>query len=456
MTWTSAALAAGLSLLAGTAAAQPLRMEFLGVVNGQPAMTEIDATPPAIGALVQESPFSPAVFGPNAPDVPILLAGGRYIAWINWGRGGADVRTFSLFDRRTRTAYGPLGATAATFMVADPIRPRLFVNGLIHPSLPAGPITMFDASDGSVRSVFPSSPPQGDTVAGFAYAGAADELIVPMQQGLTIATARIVRVATGAVVRQIPWPAEATSWDALEVSADARRVYVKLPARYDCTSGTCVPVPAPVLALDGQTGAELARSTPFDVPGGRLVAGSGRAMVVDETAGRLLVYTNTGRLVVLDAMTLAIVADVAVTTPGSLFWVFAGLGPVAAITVGSASDGSCQLDAWDATYLARVPPAGPCPSGIPVLARVPLSPGDVVAQVTGARVDLSWTTPGDTAGFEVVVGFAPGAPLVTIPAGTGAAATFRDVPAGVYYVSVRGLNENGPGFTSAEVRVEVR
>lgn len=457
MTRTSFALAAVLSLLAAHAAAQPLRMEFLGAVNGQPAMTEIDATPPAIGALLQESTFSPAVFGPRAPDVPLLLAGGRYIAWINWGRSGADARTFTLFDRRTRAAFGPLGSTDARFMVADPFRPRLFVNGTIDPSLPPGQITMFDAATGAIRSLFPPYTITGDGVADVAYAAAADELIVPTRVGLApIAAAKVIDVATATVVRQLPWPAEAALWDALEVSADARRVYVKLSARYDCTSGTCVPIPAPVVVLDGQTGAELARSAPFDVPGGRLIAGSGRTLVVDETAGRLLVYTHTGRMMVLDATTLATVANVVVAEPDSLFWVFAGLGPVGAFTVSTAVDGSCQIDAWDASYLARLVPTSPCPGGTPVLTRVPLAPGDLVAQVTGGRVDLSWTTPGDTSGFEVVVGFAPGAPLVALPAGVGSTASFGGVPAGVYYVSVRGVNENGPGFSSTEVRVEVR
>ncbi len=75
--------------------------------------------------------------------------------------------------------------------------------------------------------------------------------------------------------------------------------------------------------------------------------------------------------------------------------------------------------------------------------------------VAAHRVVLTWTNPGDTSEFQLEVGLASGRKDVTIPLGFATTAVFNGVPSGVYYASVRAINEIGSSPRSSEVVIVV-
>lgn len=90
-----------------------------------------------------------------------------------------------------------------------------------------------------------------------------------------------------------------------------------------------------------------------------------------------------------------------------------------------------------------------------LLLSVPARPARLQATVVGRRVTLAWASPGDVTGFEIEVGLAPGRTDLRI-ATPETAAGFEGVPAGTYYVRVRGVNALGAGVMSDSVTVAVR
>jgi hypothetical protein len=87
---------------------------------------------------------------------------------------------------------------------------------------------------------------------------------------------------------------------------------------------------------------------------------------------------------------------------------------------------------------------------------VPAAPTGLQATVVGPRATLTWTNPGDVAGFEIEIGTAPGRTDLRVPVGLVTDASWDGVPAGTYFVRVRGLNELGQGSASDSATVVVR
>jgi hypothetical protein len=88
-----------------------------------------------------------------------------------------------------------------------------------------------------------------------------------------------------------------------------------------------------------------------------------------------------------------------------------------------------------------------------VASGVPSAPTDLVAQVSGTEVTLSWTAPpGGANGYWVEAGTAPGATdVANLPVGPTPRLVASNVPSGLYYVRVRGFNHAGPSAPSNEV-----
>lgn len=86
---------------------------------------------------------------------------------------------------------------------------------------------------------------------------------------------------------------------------------------------------------------------------------------------------------------------------------------------------------------------------------VPATPTALHATVEGRRATLTWVNPGDVAGFEIEVGTAPGRTDLRVPIGPVTTVSVDDVPAGTYFVRVRGVNEFGPGVVSDTLTVSV-
>jgi hypothetical protein len=107
----------------------------------------------------------------------------------------------------------------------------------------------------------------------------------------------------------------------------------------------------------------------------------------------------------------------------------------AGITPGS---GGCFLVGGTAVVTAPGPPRG------------------LASVVSGRRVTLTWVGVGDPTTFVLDVGFSPGSAAFTFGVGASSPIMFADVPAGTYFVRVRGLNRFGVSRPSNEVAVTVR
>lgn len=90
-------------------------------------------------------------------------------------------------------------------------------------------------------------------------------------------------------------------------------------------------------------------------------------------------------------------------------------------------------------------------------AGVPAAPRGLTAKVSGSTVTLTWAASGPVSSYLLEAGMSPGtANAAQMNTGnTGTSLVVTDVPAGTYYVRVRGANANGPGTPSPEIKVVV-
>ena len=95
--------------------------------------------------------------------------------------------------------------------------------------------------------------------------------------------------------------------------------------------------------------------------------------------------------------------------------------------------------------------------GVPARPGVPSA---LTATVTGSTVTLDWVAPADggpPSGYILEAGATPGCSNLAVFATGGVFTTISvaNVPAGRYFVRVRGQNSIGPGGASAEIMVVV-
>jgi hypothetical protein len=153
------------------------------------------------------------------------------------------------------------------------------------------------------------------------------------------------------------------------------------------------------------------------------------------------------------------------TGPGLTDLVSFNTGMVAALTVGDVPPGIYYVRVRAANddglgdasneLVITVTGAGPCSR-----ASAPDRPTNLIFQLTGTSLALSWTAPVRgcvPTGYLIEAGSTPGASNLA-SVSTGSVTTFfaSGVPPATYYVRVRGVNELGPGAGSNEVVVIVR
>ncbi|MFN7978691.1 MAG: hypothetical protein U0P30_11170 [Vicinamibacterales bacterium] len=106
------------------------------------------------------------------------------------------------------------------------------------------------------------------------------------------------------------------------------------------------------------------------------------------------------------------------------------------------------LTTWNVPFIGEV-----------VVSYAPLAPA-LGAAVAGGRVDLTWTLPLASPAvtrYVLEIGSGPGqANLGTIDLGTTSSFRATGVPAGTYYVRLRGANYGGTGAVSNELRIDVQ
>lgn len=86
---------------------------------------------------------------------------------------------------------------------------------------------------------------------------------------------------------------------------------------------------------------------------------------------------------------------------------------------------------------------------------VPTAPTNLQATVAGTTVTLIWESDAGATSFQIEAALAAGGPAITSLPVAGSPLIVTDVPAGSYWVRVRGVNTIGAGPTSTEVLVTV-
>lgn len=445
--------AVGLASAAPTLAQERLVTFVADAASRSQSLLELDATVSGFGRVRGLTPI-PAVPGSVGASAPVVISGSRYLMWLNWQRSGADARWLQMLDRRTgQTTL--LGATFVNRLEADPVRPRVFFAGA--PVLGGGSthaVAMFDFETQALREYLPNTGFMGPFVNGFTYAPGTDRLLAwrtaaaSLGGGFGFYDVAVVDVDSGAIVRSFPLPAE--PW-VVAARHDGRRLYV-------VDGMVSLGVPAPIVAYDPETGAEVARTAPL-LPA---------QLTIDESRGWLLAtLPATPAIAVFDADTLAPLGTVTVgPAPWSLgvlpgrwmtgAYVFRSgfVGSQCASTIETLNPSGTVSRRVDLSSLGGLVP--PCHASSLVLLRSPFAPTKASASVVGQQVTISWDNPGNTSSFEVQVGFAPGATTLRVPVAGSATSIAGVVPPGTYYLRIKAVNEIGASPASQELRVDVR
>lgn len=90
-----------------------------------------------------------------------------------------------------------------------------------------------------------------------------------------------------------------------------------------------------------------------------------------------------------------------------------------------------------------------------ILWSAPAPPPGLTAAINGRDVTLSWIPADYAAGYVLEAGTVSGRTDLTVPLGDVTQVSFANVPAGTYFLRVRGGNRMGTGRPSNEVRVVV-
>lgn len=419
-----------------TAAAAFVVASLSATANGQDRLalgsTEVRSNSAGFGTAV----------GPAGTFAGALADGGRF----------GLLTGFAIIDAAgTQVTYPQPSIGYA--LAADPARPRgFFVRGTTvsaNPQLEM--VTSVNLTTGESTELFtlPRPVPLGFIQASFAVdanllfvsrpaaAVGARELVV-IDPSVGASSLRVLPIAyadTG-----LPWT----------VTPDGTRLYVA-----EASGGV-----ASLVAYDTETGVEVARAALF--------AGFMAHVRWSDALDGVIVGEETGiattRLKLFNrdlGTTLSAdlpksgncgMVQVAVSAASGRIYTFTGAGN----TVG----GPFNATLMGLTPGGAVDVASPDPAlrsscvGISV-ASAPGAPRRPAATVSGSSVSLRWQNVGSANRFTVDVGVAPGRTDLSFPLGGNSGASFSGVPAGTYYLRVRGSNAFGTGRPSEEFQVVV-
>lgn len=390
---------------------------------------------------------------PIVPDYPsaVVVSGSRYLlAPVPYGPGTAAIGYLDVVAGTVGLVPGislemPESGLSRSVpgVAADPRRPRVFI---WHGSR----ISAFSASAGlqDIISGIPERPYFSKRH--LAYSAGADVVTFVLSSETHADTDEIVvaRATTGEEVRRVPLGGRVSQLAADPVSSRLVLTLQPRPGFLDAT----------VLVLDLPDGALT--TLPYAPPS------SLSGLTVDSTNHRLL-FSGAGGVLATDDRGV-VLGELHTGTGGRQITVVAGVSAATGRTFVHSSfgggtyvpPGPCLLHVVERSG-AHGPPVdlsarigrhdGRCEFG--TLLTPPGSPGTPAAVVTGRRVAVSWTHPGNVEAFELEVRI--GAAVLVWPAGADAAITFENVPSGAYGVRVRGRNAVGVGAWSALTSVAV-
>lgn len=375
-----------------------------------------------------------------APQVPqdSLFDGNRYSATMS-GMGGMVFVT----DGRSGQGYAYSGFLLAT----DQARPTMFLAR-------ADGIWQIDVMSGLDARIWPGD---GTLVEQCAHAESPNRLYCSMARSDGRSDVVVIdvptRSATTLTALQLatPFGGYRVSPSTWKVTSDGRRVYFIASggtlAMFDTMSGA-------VVVSGVQPAGHVGRTEML-----RMDAVTGRVFVFD--ANDVLHLFSDALTPVAAAATGATCTNLA-TSPhtGRLYLARFNLLTQCPRCGGGTSN--VTFEAFDAVNYASLAGPDTPPVIFPweytcslTVLSAPGPPRDVAATVNGSDVTLTWTNVGSASGFVLHVGFAPG--RTDVQAYLGPDATFHavGVPAGTYYLRLRGGNEVGGGRPSNEVRIVV-
>lgn len=393
-------------------------------------------------ALILDNKFVSAsrdpgqAIGPAPPELLFPLAGGgRYAVFYG-----------HVLDRRTGVlAPLPLDSTV---LAVDPARPRAFLKRNCDVALDLCNVVTYDLV--SRREVWlttaAASDPSGWLSTPTAkYAIDADVLFVDRSSPgppypLGPLSIQAVNASTGVTVGPL-LAVRRASWDVLP---DATRLFV--------ASGFVLSTPTGIDVIDTATeqvvasDANRAYALDWEPISDALLVNGGGLTVYDRDL-RLVGYSSlggqcgvhvrvsahTGRIYVLDgggdSTTGLTPHRFQVYSPASGQWLNVDIGRTAGL-----SPRTC-------TTLTLLTAPGP--------------PRNLRATVSGRDVALRWQNLGAASHFVLDVGFAPGRTDASVFLGPDSHATIANVPAGTYYLRLRGGSEFGGGRASSEIQLVV-
>ncbi len=400
--------------LAGVASAQD-RLFVSGGVRTMPYTEEITSGPPFGVSL---GPRSPLVHQP-------LIAGGRYVPdRLDF----CDITPCVVVDGQG--VAHPLPYAFVSIVATDPVRPRVFVRTA------AGAVDAVDVETGIVTPMFTVATP---TSGSCRYAFSAARLFCV--EAAATATLRVFSTAGAGETPQLAGTVASVAYGSPPwlVTPDGVRLF----------SGESATAPARLILTYVATGARVT----VDLPA---VWG----LAWDDFHERLLVvpaqqvgHAFTKDLVYLGSASFPfmVTAITVSTATGRLY--------ARGLDGQSAGYGDAYTAAFDGSTYAMLTPVVHTqgfggPPRITVLSP-PGVPRDLTATVHGGDVTVTWTNVGSASAFLLDVGLVPGQTVLTVPVTALTRAAFAAVPAGTYYVRIRGTNAFGTSRPSAEIRIVV-
>lgn len=400
--------------LSGAASAQ----DRLMVSGGVPTM-------PYTEEITSGTPFGVSL-GPRSPLVhQPLIAGGRYVPSAT---AFCDLQPCLIVDGQG--AARALPYAFVSIVAVDPVRPRVFVQTA------AGAVDAVNVETGVVTPMFTVATPMSGSCR---YAFAAARLFC-VEAAATPAL-RVFSTAGAGEAPQLAGTVASVAYGSPPwlVTPDGARLF----------SGDNSATPARLTLTYVATGARVS----VDLP-------AVWELAWDDFHERLLVvpapklgHAFTKDLAYLGSASFPFTVT-ALTTSAATGRLYAR-----GLAAQSAGYGDAYTAAFDGGTYAPLTPVVHTqgfggPPRITVLSP-PGAPRDVMATVQGRDVTVTWTNVGGASAFLLDVGLAPGQTALTVPVAAQTTAAFDAVPAGTYYVRLRGTNVFGVSRPSADIRVVV-